>query len=167
VQRIAAPALLVVVLAAGCGGGSKETTTQVAPNDGGSPSSKADFIELADAICRNHQSRRDDLESRAAALGPLDSPAKARQAGRLLRQESQNLRLEIDELQSHQPAPPSPVLAPFFSAERVRAAAIDGWADAYDHLDEARIRRGQLRVGVVAAATRRRARRYGFRVCGG
>jgi hypothetical protein len=166
VRRIAAPALLLVVLAAGCGGGSKETTTQVAPNDGGPPS-KADYIELADAICRNHQSRRDDLESRTVALGPLDSPAKTRQAGRLLRQESQNLRLEIDELQSHQPAPPSPLLASFLAAERVRAAAIDGWADAYDHLDEARIRRGQLRVGVVAGATRLRARRYGFQVCGG
>ena len=165
-RRFALLSLLLPTLAAGCGGGSNEATTQVATNDG-QPPSKADFLGLADAICRNHQSRREDLESQAGELGPLTSKAKAQQAAVLLRQESANRRAEVQELRGLQPpaadvAKVDSVLA-LVGAETV---VIDRWARAYDDLYATAIRRLQIRLGLTARKATRRARAYGFEVCG-
>ncbi len=43
---------------------------------------------------------------------------------------------------------------------------IDRWAKAYDDLDAAAIRRLQIRLGLTAGTAARRARAYGFEVCG-
>ena len=143
--------LLIPVLAAGCGGGSKETTTQVATADDGQPPSKADYIGLADAICRNHQSRREDLESQAGELGPLTSKAKARQVASLLRQESANRRDEVQELRDLQPPPAdAPKVDAVLSLLSAESAVLDKWADAYDDLDDVAIRRLQIRLGLTA-----------------
>ena len=162
---IALPALLIAALAPGCGGCSDGSDTQVGTPSGG-PSSKANYIELADAICRNHQSRREDLESQAAALGSLNSAAKARRVSELLRRESRNVRSETRELEARRPPSPNSSLDSFISITRSRAEALDEWARAYDDLDEGRIRRLQVRVGLLAATAKERARRYGFRACG-
>jgi hypothetical protein len=167
VRRIASLALFLTVLVAGCGGGSEETTTQVPTNHGGPPRSKADFIGLADAICRNHQSRRQDLESQVGELGRLDSKAKARRVAALLRQESDNRRAEVDELSVLQPPPTDAgAFDSVLSLVRGEADVIDRWADAYDDLDDAEIRRLQIRLGLATARAADRARAYGFRVCG-
>jgi hypothetical protein len=166
VRRIALLALLIPTVAAGCGGGSSETTTQVTGQPSAGPSTKAGYIELADTICRNHQSRREDLESQATALGPLTSSAQAHRIADLLRKEAGNLQAEIEELQSRQPSPPNLALASFFSAVRSRARTIEEWARAYEDLNEARIRKLQIRVGLVAAVVDVRARKYGFAACG-
>ena len=166
-RRIALLVLLIPVLAAGCGGGTKQTTTQVATADDGQSPSKADYIGLADPICRNHQSRREDLESQAGELGPLTSKTKARQVASLLRQESANRRDEVQELRDLQP--------PAVDAARVDAvlsllstetAVLDKWANAYDDLDDVAIRRLQIRLGLTAGKATERARAYGFEVCG-
>ena len=83
------------MLAAGCGGGSGEKTTAVDPRPDAGPQTEAQYVELADAICHNHQSRREDLESQARDLGPLTSKDKAHRVAELLRQESSNRRSEI------------------------------------------------------------------------
>jgi hypothetical protein len=166
VRRIALLGLLISTVAAGCGGGSDHSTTQVTGQPNAGASTNADYIELADTICRNHQSRREDLESQARDLGPLTSPAKAHRVAGLLHEEADNLRAEIKELQSRRPAVPNLALASFFSAVRARAMAIDQWATAYEDLHEARIRKLQIRVGFVAAAVDQRARKYGFATCG-
>ena len=159
--------LLIPVLTAGCGGGSKETTTQVATADDGRPPSKADYVGLADAICRNHQSRREDLESQAGELGPLTSKAKARQVASLLRQESANRGDEVQELRDLQPpladAAKVDAVLSLLSAER---EVLDRWANAYDDLDDVAIRRLQIRLGLTAGKATERARAYGFEVCG-
>src|SRR6185437_13776254 len=80
----AVPALLFAIVAVGCGGGSTETGTHAETQQQTHPRSRADYIALADVICRNHQSRREDLESQARELGPLTSKVKARAAGALL-----------------------------------------------------------------------------------
>jgi hypothetical protein len=166
VRRIALLALAVPMVAAGCGGGSKETTTQVVTNDG-HPASKADFVELADAICRNHQSRREDLESQARELGPLTSKAQARQVADLLRKESANRRAEISELVDLDPPPADAgEVNGILELLRTEADVIDTWAAAYDDLDAEAIREQQIRLGVTARRAAERARTFGFEVCG-
>lgn len=163
---IAPLVLLIPVLAVGCGGGSKETTTQVVTADDGQPPSKADYVGLADAICRNHQSRREDLESQASELGPLTSKAKARQVASLLRQESANRRDEVQELQDLPPAADAAKVNAVLSLLGAETAVLDKWADAYDDLDDVPIRRLQIRLGLTAGKATERARAYGFEVCG-
>jgi hypothetical protein len=166
VRRIAPVALLCLTLAAGCGRGSKATTTQVATNDG-PPPSKANYIEVADTICRNHQSRREDLESQASDLGPLTSKEKARQIARLLRQESANRRSEVDELRGLQPPPAdAEMVDTILSLVSAETGVIERWADAYDEADAAGVRRFQIRLGLTAGRAADRARSYGFEVCG-
>jgi hypothetical protein len=165
VRRIVLPALVVLLAAAGCGG-SKETTTQVTTSLP-QPQTKADYVERADAICRNHQSRREDLESQAGELGPLRSKAQARQVAELLRKESSNRRAEIGELGDLQPPPADPAeVNQILELVRAEADVIDSWAAAYDNLDQAAIRRQQIRLGVTAGRAAQRARAYGFEVCG-
>jgi hypothetical protein len=168
VRRIALLALLIPAVAAGCGGGgSAETTTQVTGQQSAGPSTRADYIELADVICRNHQSRQQDLESQAAELGPLTSKEKARQVAELLREESGNRRAEISELGDLQPpAADAGEVSEFIELIHTEATVIDTWAAAYDDLDEAAIRRQQIRLGVTAGKTADRARAFGFQVCG-
>lgn len=166
-RRIASLLLLIPALAAGCGGGSKQTTTQVTRANDGQPPSKADYIGLADAICRNHASRREDLESQAGELGPLTSKAKARQVGGLLRQEGANRRAEVKELRDLQPpAADAARVEAVLSLVGAETALLDRWANAYDELDSAAIRRLQIRLGLTAGKAAERARAYGFEVCG-
>jgi hypothetical protein len=169
VRRIAQLALLFPLLAAGCGGGSGEKTTTAVETrpDAGLPQSKADYVELADAICHNHQSRREDLESQARDLGPLTSKDKAHQIADLLRQESSNRRAEIGELNDLQPPDAdAPEVNSILSLLRSEADVLDTWAAAYDDLDAPAIRRQQIRLGVTAGRAADRARAYGFEVCG-
>jgi hypothetical protein len=166
VRCIPALALLLPLLAAGCGAGDSKGTSTDSDTPRPGPPSKASFIQLADAICRNHQSRREDLESQAASLSPLTSPRKAREVADLLRQESSNLRSELRELEARRPQAPDLTLESLLSLLRTRAVTLDLWARAYDDLDEAAIRRVQVRVGALAVSGEQRARRYGFTTCG-
>lgn len=160
-------ALVLAALAAGCGGGSKDATTQVATNRGGTPASKAHYIELADAICRNHQSRREDLESQASDLGPLTSKEKARRVADLLREEGANRRAEVEELRGQQPPPADAGrVASILSLVSAETAVLERWADAYDRASAGAIRRLQIRLGLTAGRAADRARGYGFAVCG-
>jgi hypothetical protein len=166
VRRIALLSLLLSTVAAGCGGGSDEATTRVATNDG-QPPSKAAYVGLADAICRNHQSRREDLESQAGELGALTSKAKARQVAGLLRQESANRRAEVQEVRGLQPpAADAETVDSILTLVGAETVVIDRWAMAYDDLDAAAIRRLQIRLGQTAGRAAQRARAYGFQVCG-
>ena len=101
-RRIALLLVLIPLVTAGCGGGPTETVTQVATQQSGQPLSRAEFIAQADAICHNHRSRREDLESQANELGLLNSE-KAHQVADLLRQASDNLMAETQELQALHP----------------------------------------------------------------
>jgi hypothetical protein len=166
VRRIALLLVLIPLVAAGCGGGSTETVTQVATQQSGQPLSKAEFIAQADAICHNHQSRREDLESQANELGLLNSE-KAHQVADLLRQASDNLIAETQELQAlHPPSAGVGTLGSIVSIVAAEASVIDDWAEAYDDLDAREIRRLQLRIGVVTAKAEGIAQGYGFEVCG-
>lgn len=165
-MRLAVLLTALAVLAAGCGGGSDETATGVATRDG-QLASKAEFIELADTICRNHQSRREDLESQASELGPLTSKEKARQITALLRQESANRRKEVEELRVQQPPPADAGrVASILSLVGAEVSVLERWADAYDRADAEAIRRLQIRLGLTAGRAADRARAYGFEVCG-
>jgi hypothetical protein len=159
--------VVLILAATGCGGGSDGTATRVATMVDQRAPSKPDYIEVADVVCMNHRSRRDDLESQAGELGPLNSPSKADEVADLLRKEGRNLRSELAELEARRPPAAELPLSAFLTLTRARAEAIDEWADAYDDLDEARIRQLQARVGALAAAAELRARKYGFHVCGG
>ena len=166
-RRIAQLALLLPLFAAGCGGGSGEKTTAVDTRPDAPPQTKAGFVELADAICRNHQSRQEDLESQARDLGPLTDTDKAHQVAELLREESSNRRAEIGELGDLQPpAADAAEVNGILELVRTEADVIDTWAAAYDDLDAAAIRRQQIRLGVTSARAADRARAYGFAVCG-
>ena len=167
VRRLALVLALIPVVAAGCGGGSTETTTRAGPQLHGGPLAKADFIDLADAICRNHQSRREDLESQATDLGRLNSEGKAHAIAALLRQESSNRKAEVQELEALQP-PSGDVtrVGSILSLVRAETTLIDKWAEAYDDLDAEAIRRQQIRLGLTSAKAAARARAYGFEVCG-
>jgi hypothetical protein len=167
VRGLVLSVVLIPVVATGCGGGSNETTTRVETTVDEQPPSKRDYVEVADVICMNHQSRREDLESQASDLGSIDSEAKARRIADLLRKESRNLTAEYQELRAVQPPPAdlAPV-ASFLSDIRARAGLIRDWAGAYDDLDGAQIRRLRIRLGVISAATEERAQAYGFNACG-
>ncbi len=151
--------LLVAIAMAGCGGGSTESTTQV--------QTKADFVSLADAICRNHESRTKDLESQTVDLGSIDSKEKAHQVAALLRQQADNLTAEAQELQSRKPPPADAgTVGSILGQLRAKVNLLGEWAKAYDDLDTARIRALQKRIGEATANARRAARAYGFEVCG-
>jgi hypothetical protein len=163
--KTAVLALLVSALAAGCGGGPDETTEvkTIAPQ----PQSRADYVERADAICHNHQSRREDLVSQASDLGPLTSKAKAHRVAGLLREESSNRRAEVSELGDlPPPAADAAQVNEILELVRTEADVIDTWAAAYDELDAAAIRRQQIRLGLTAGRAAARARAYGVEVCG-
>jgi hypothetical protein len=165
VRRIAVLALLIPALTAGCDGDSPETTTQVETTL--EPLPRADYVEVADAICRNHQSRREDLESQADELGPLTSKVEARQVADLLRNESANRRAEIGELGDLEPpTADAREVNEILELLRTEAGIIDTWAAAYDDLDTEAIRRQQIRLGETAGSTADRAMAYGFEVCG-
>jgi hypothetical protein len=165
VRRIALPLLLTSLIAAGCGSGSDHSTTGTATSDG--PPSKAHYVEVADVICTNHQSRREDLESQARDVGAITDRASARRVAGLLRQEADNLRHEAQELEDlSRPQEGQAQVEVVIDAIRRRALAIDRWADAYERPDEAGIRRGQIRVGVLTAVAERAAQAYGFHACG-
>jgi hypothetical protein len=166
VRRVACLLILFPLAAAGCGGGSKDTTTQAETQTGPQPPSKPEFIALADTICHNHASRREDLESQANELGPLNAD-KAHRVADLLRQASDNLSAEAQELQAlYPPATGVGALRSLVSSVSAQAGVIDHWADAYDALDAKEIRRLQLRIGVVTEKAQRIAQREGFMVCG-
>jgi hypothetical protein len=148
--------LVIAIAAVGCGGGS----TKQAP-------SKARYIALGDSICKNHESRREDLESQTVDLGRVNSNAKAHQVADLLRQQGENLRAEAQELQALQrPSADRNTAASIVSAVRAKAAVIGNWARAYDDLDASEIRRLQVQIGLTTAKAESRARAYGFQVCG-
>jgi hypothetical protein len=158
--------VLIPVVATGCGGGSDETTTRGETTVNEEPPTKPDYVEVADVICTNHRSRREDLESQASELGPTDSAAKARRIADLLRKESRNLMAEYQELEALQPPADLAPVASLLSGIRVRARLIGDWARAYDDLDGAQIQRLQIRLGAITAATEERAQAYGFNACG-
>jgi hypothetical protein len=167
-RRIVLLGLLLAAALTGCGGGSSEKTvtrveTQLQPG----PGPRANYVEQADAICRNHQSRQADLESQASELGPITSEDQAHRIADLLREESANRRAEIGELSDLEPPPVDAVdVNEFLERIHTEATVIDTWAAAYDDLDEAAIRRNQIRLGVTAGEAAERARALGFQVCG-
>jgi hypothetical protein len=161
------PVLLIAIVAAGCGGGSTKTATEVGTQQGEEQLSKARYIALGDVICKNHQSRREDLESQTIDLGRLDSRDKAHQVAGLLRDQSENLTAEADELQALKPPPADAgTVASILSLVRAKTDLIDRWAKAYDDLDTPEMQRLQVQVGVTTAKARSQARAYGFEVCG-
>ena len=154
------------MFAPGCGGGSKDTTTQVATSDG-RPSAKAAYIEVADTVCRNHQSRREDLESQASSIGALTSKEKAHDVADLLREESANRRAEVEELRGlHPPASDAATVNSILALVSRETNVIDSWAGSYDAGDAQGIRRLQIRLGLTAGKAAQHARSYGFEVCG-
>jgi hypothetical protein len=159
VRGVVLSILVGAIVMAGCGGGTTRSTTQV--------ESKANFIALADVICKNHQSRREDLESQTIDLGRLNSRDKAHQVAELLRQQRSNLVREVNELQGRQP-PPDEVgrVRSVLASIRAKADLIGAWAKAYDDRNVAEIRRQQVRIGLATAKMRKAARAYGFEVCG-
>jgi DNA repair ATPase RecN len=160
--------VLLFVVAVGCGGGPTKTATQVDTQPDVGRLSKAGYIQLGDVICKNHQSRREDLESQTIDLGRLNSEAKAHRVAELLRQESENLTAEARELESLQPPPGDAGRVGSVPAlVRAKARLIDDWAKAYDDLDTPQIRSLQIRIGEATAKARDRARAYGFEICGG
>jgi hypothetical protein len=131
------------------------------------PPSRADYVAVADAICKNHQSRREDLESQASDLGRLTSTAKAKEVAALLRKEGDNRMAEVKEVQGRQPsAGDVAAVSSILSLVRAEARLIDRWAKAYDDLDAGQIQSLQIRLGLTAAKAAKRARAYGFKVCG-
>jgi hypothetical protein len=119
---------------------------------------------LADVICKNHQSRRGDLEPDDRLLGQIDTRAKARRVAVLLRQESDNLRAEIEELQTRQrPLDAGSVIQSWRSSERRRL--IDSWAKATTISTWLRFKGCKIRIG-LATAKAEAGQAYGFEVCG-
>jgi hypothetical protein len=159
--------LLIAIVVVGCGGGPTKTATGVETQHGKQPLSKARYIALGDVICKNQHSRTEDLESQTVDLGRLNSAGKAHQVAELLRQQSENLRVEAHELQDLQP-PPADVdtAASIVSLVRAKAGLIGNWAKAYDDLDTSEIRRLQIQIGLLTAKVKSRARAHGFKVCG-
>jgi hypothetical protein len=160
--------LLIALVPAGCGGGSTETTTT--PDEtqlDDRPPSEADYIALGDTICKNHQSRREDLESQASDLGRISSEEEAHRIAELLRQERDNRLAEVQELTGLQPpSADAATVASILSLVRAEANVIDDWANAYDDRHPEAIRRLQLRLRVIAAKARGSAQAYGFKLCG-
>ena len=151
---------LVALATAGCGGGSGGGTTATGTTTDQESGSRSEFVAVADTICRNHQSRREDLESQARDLGPITSKAKARRIAALLRKESRNRRAEARELEALQAPPPgaTAVLVPI----RAEANLIERWARAYHELDSAAIRNLQIRLGLLTAKAAKTARSDGL-----
>jgi hypothetical protein len=166
VRSVVPLVLLIAIVAAGCGGSTK-SGTKVETEQGNQPLPEADYISLGDVICKNHQSRREDLESQTIALGRLNSNSKAHQVAELLRREGDNLTAEAQELQALQP-PPADVstVESIVALIRAKAHVIGEWAKAYDDLNTAAIRTLQVRIGVATAKARDEARAYGFEICG-
>jgi hypothetical protein len=168
-----ARAVLVVVslgaslTIAACGGESSETTTQASTQTSAELLTKAEYIEAGDAVCRNHRAIREDLEKQAIDVGRIVSKDQANQVADLLRQASENLMVEVRELQALQPpTADASTLGSMLSILSAQATEIAGWADAYDNLDAREIRRFQTRIGEDTAKVTGIAQGYGFKICG-
>lgn len=152
---------------AACGGGGTETGTQVRTQTSAEPLAKAEYIAAADAICEIHRARREDLEKRAIDVGRIVSKDQAHQVADLLRQASDNLMVEVQELQAlRPPTADASTLGSMVSTLSAQATEIDGWADAYDNLDGLEIRRLQRRIAEDTAKVTGIAQGYGFKICG-
>jgi len=152
---------------AACGGGGTETVTQVRTQTSAEPLTKAEYIAAGDAICRNHRARREGLEKQAADVGPIVSKDQAHRVADLLRLASDNLMVEVRELQGLQPpTADASTLGSMLSNLSAQASEIDDWADAYDNLDAREIRRFQARIVEDTATATGIAHGYGFKVCG-
>ena len=153
---------------AGCGGGSTKSTTRVETHRDDQPLPKADYIALGDVICRNHESRTRDLESQTIELGHIDSKGKAHRVAGLLRQQSDNLAAEAQELRGLQsPTADVGTVKSILGLLRAKVDVLRGWASAYDDLNTAQIRAFQLQIGAATSRARQAARSYGFEICGG
>jgi hypothetical protein len=152
---------------AACGGGGTETVTRVRTQASAEALTKAEYVAAADAICKNHRARREDLEKQATGVGPIVSKDQAHQVADLLRQASDNLMVEVQELRALQPpTADASTLGSMLSILSAQAAEIDDWADAYDKLDAQEIRRFQTRIAEDTAEATGIAQGYGFKVCG-
>ena len=141
--------------------------TQVRTQTSAEALTKAEYIAAADAICGNHRAMREDLEKQATDVGPIVSKDQAHQVADLLRQASDNLMVEVQELRALQPPTAGAgTLASMLSILSAQAAEIDDWADAYDKLDAGEIRRFQTRIAEDTAEATGIAQGYGFDVCG-
>ena len=166
-RRLVLSLVLSGLVTAGCGSGSSQTTTRGETEPDRQPPSRSDYLSVADAICANHRSRREALENQARELGPIGSERAAGQIARLLRQEGENRAAEIRELEGLEvPPADAAALASMLRPLRDQLQVIDEWARAYDELDSGAIRRLQIRLGAITSKADRRARAYGFDVCG-
>jgi hypothetical protein len=152
VRRTASLVLLLPMVAAGCGGGSKETTTQVETRPI-VPLPKTDYVEVAGRSAGTTSPGERISRARPPTLVRSTRRTRPTQAADLLRQEGSNLTAELQELQAlRPPAADVGTVDSVLSAVRARASVIDGWARAYDDLDEARIRALQIRLGAITSS---------------
>jgi hypothetical protein len=162
-----AVAVITVLAIAGCGGGGTKTITQIQTQRGAEPSTKADYIARADAICKAEEAKRAELEQQVADLAPITS-GETGQVAALLRQQADNQRAEVKGLLAlRSPNPDTADLASLLSILSAEITDLDDWADAYDRRNAEEIRSAQARVAEHNAEASALARRYGFKVCGG
>jgi hypothetical protein len=163
--------LALLAAIAGCGGGgssSGESSSDRTSQSG--ETSKATFIEEADAVCSRYKAERKPIEAEIETVessGDPESPKNLRRLGELLNEALVAAEGELASLRELQPPQ-----ADEATVEKMLDTAEEGHglgAEAADALEAGQVSRfGELRQEVQAINDRakRMAESYGFKVCG-
>jgi hypothetical protein len=159
----------LALIAAGCGGSDdeaapNETNAENEPTEG--PPSKAEFIEQADAICKQFIEDTSSLSRRHENLGGITAE-NAAEAAELFDEIAESRRQTTEELRRLEPPRgDAEVIDDYLSAREIVDSLIASLASAYRELDP---ERSEALAGELES-DRERARDiaedYGFKACG-
>ena len=175
--------ILVVMLSgiglAACGGDDNgDTTAETAAAQGGEDaisatepgsSSKAEFIEQADAICQSYKADQRDLEQRLSAWGETvsDKSPNLQEGADLLHESADLVEDELNELNQLTPPPGDQEMFDRYLSLGQQASAI--FREVADEFDAANIAEAEAlldQAGSVADRGQSLVQGYGFEVCG-
>jgi hypothetical protein len=167
-----AVAILVVTLSliglAACGGDDDDgaTTTEAATD---ASTSKAEFIEQADALCESFQEDQDDMEQRLSDWGEsvsAESP-NLEEGAELMRESADLVEDEVNELSQLTPPPgDQEMFDRYLSLGQQASAIFREVADAFEAGNSADAQALLDEAGAVADRGNRLFQGYGFEVCG-
>jgi hypothetical protein len=166
-------AILVVTLSliglAACGGDDDEGATPTEAATDANTTSKAEFIEQADALCQSFEEDQDDLEQRLSEWGEsvsAESP-NFQEGAELMRESADLVEDEVNELNQLTPPPDvQEMFDRYLSLGQQASAIFREVADAFEAGNSADAQALLDEAGSVADRGSRLFQGYGFEVCG-
>jgi hypothetical protein len=165
-QRPAAwPVVAAGLALAGCGGAAKPSSPKTSPV---APSTRAQFIAQADAVCLAARGSLGQLQASTKSLLALKDAAKAYAAAAPLFRRAQAVEQgELSRLRAlRPPAADAATVASYLQAGASDVALVGRFAEAFGRHDRTALVTLARQAASTAATTKGLAQGYGFKVCG-